>query len=212
MINTILAEDDLYIQKYFTDFLTSKEDFYIVGTVRDAFEAEKLCSENVDLVLMDVMTLHKHSGLAAGRRIKKAYPNIKVVIVTSLVDPDVLAQARSGCADSLWYKDHGTVKLSEVIRETLAGKHIFPEESPSVEMKKTFSESFSPIQIEILRAFIHGDTYKEIAEKFNLSASGVRWNIAEMIRLGEFKNKEELINTAIENKLVVVTLEDDEEE
>ena len=33
-----------------------------------------------------------------------------------------------------------------------------------------------------------------------------------MIRLGQFRNKEELINTAIENKLVVVTLTDGEEE
>ncbi len=212
MINTVLVEDDLYIQKHLADTLTAEGDFHIVAAVRDAFEAERLCCVPIDLVLMDVMTLHKHSGLAAGRRIKQAHPRVKVVIVTSLVDPDVLLQAKRGCADSLWYKDCGTEKLIEVLRSTLAGEHIFPSFSPSVEMKKTFSENFTPAQIEILRAFIRGDTYKEIAEKFNLSVSGVRWNIAEMIRLGQFKNKEELINTAIENKLVVATLTDGEEE
>ena len=212
MINTILVEDDIYIQKHLADALAAQGDFHIVAAVRDAFEAEKLCAPSVDLVLMDVMTLHKHSGLAAGRRIKQAHPRIKVVIVTSLVDPDVLLQAKRGCADSLWYKDCGTEKLTEVLRRTLAGERIFPEFSPSVEMKKTFSENFTPAQIEILRAFIRGDTYKEIADKFNLSVSGVRWNMAEMIRLGQFKNKEELINTAIENKLVVATLTDGEEE
>ncbi len=212
MINTILVEDDLYMQKYLADALTAEGDFHIIAAVRDAFEAERLCCAPVDLVLMDVMTLHKHSGLAAGRRIKQVHPCVKVVIVTSLVDPDVLLQARRGCADSLWYKDCGTEKLIEVLRRTLSGECIFPECSPSVEMKKTFSENFTPAQIEILRAFIRGDTYKEIAEKFNLSISGVRWNMAEMIRLGQFRNKEELINTAIENKLVVVTLTDGEEE
>ena len=212
MINTVLVEDDFYIQKHLADTLTAEGDFHIVAAVRDAFEAERLCCVPIDLVLMDVMTLHKHSGLAAGRRIKQAHPRVKVVIVTSLVDPDVLLQAKRGCADSLWYKDCGTEKLIEVLRSTLAGEHIFPSFSPSVEMKKTFSENFTPAQIEILRAFIGGDTYKEIAEKFNLSVSGVRWNMAEMIRLGQFKNKEELINTAIENKLVVATLTDGEEE
>ncbi len=212
MINTILVEDDLYIQKHFADALAAEGDFNIVAAVRDAFEAERLCNASVDLVLMDVMTLHKHSGLAAGRRIKQAQPRTKVVIVTSLVDPDVLLQAKRGCADSLWYKDCGTEKLIDVIRSTLAGEHVFPDFSPSVEMKKTFSENFTPAQIEILRAFIRGDTYREIADKFNLSVSGVRWNIAEMIRLGEFKNKEELINTAIENKLVVATLTDGEDD
>jgi DNA-binding NarL/FixJ family response regulator len=212
MINTVLVEDDLYMQKHLADALAAQGDFHIVAAVRDAFEAEKLCSPSVDLVLMDVMTLHKHSGLAAGRRIKQAHPRIKVVIVTSLVDPDVLLQAKRGCADSLWYKDCGTEQLTEVLRRTLAGEHIFPDFSPSVEMKMTFSENFTPAQIEILRAFIRGDTYKEIADKFNLSVSGVRWNMAEMIRLGQFKNKEELINTAIENKLVVATLTDGEKE
>ena len=180
--------------------------------MRDAFEAEKLCSKNIDLVLMDVMTAHKHSGLAAGKRIRQAFPHIKVVVITSLVDPQVLAQARLGCADSLWYKDSGTAQLMRVIRETLAGKQIFPNDSPAVEMKRTFSDQFSPAQIEILRAYIRGSTYREIAAQFNLSVSGVRWNLAEMIRIGQFKNKEELISTAIENKLVVATLMDSDEE
>ncbi len=212
MINIIIVEDDLYIQKYLISVLGGEGDFHVAAAVRDAFEAEKLCNESVDLVLMDVMTLHKHSGLAAGKRIKQAHPHIKVVVVTSLVDPNVLLQAKNGCADSLWYKDCSAEKLTEVIRSTLAGEHIFPDFSPSVEMKKTFSGNFSPVQIEILRAFIRGDTYREIADKWGLSVSGVRWNMAEMIRLGQFRNKAELINTAIENKLVVATLTDSEDE
>lgn len=212
MINTILVEDNLYIQKHFIDRLESVEEIRLVAAVRDAFEAEKLCSRTIDLVLMDVLTLHKHSGLAAGKRIKEAFPNIKVIIVTSLVDPEVLTKAKIGCADSLWYKDHGIDEILDVIRRTIAGEHIFPDFSPSVEMKKTMSDQFTPAQIEILRAFIRGYTYKEIAEKFNLSVSGVRWNIAEMVRIGGFKNKEELTTTAIENKLVVTTLEESSEE
>ena len=50
-----------------------------------------------------------------------------------------------------------------------------------------------------------------MSEKFKLSVSGIRWHLAEMVRIGEFKNKEELVNTAIENKLVVVTLSDGDE-
>ncbi len=212
MINTILVEDDLYIQKHLIAVLGTDSEFYIAAAVRDAFEAESLCNESVDLVLMDVMTLHKHSGLAAGKRIRNKYPRIKVVIVTSLVDPDVLLQAKRGAAYSLWYKDSSPQKLIEVIRSTLSGEHIFPDSSPSVEMKKTFSDKFSPVQIEILRAFIMGDTYREIADKWGLSVSGVRWNMAEMIRIGGFRNKAELVTTAIENKLIVATLTDSEDE
>ncbi|MGN0492359.1 MAG: DNA-binding response regulator [Acutalibacteraceae bacterium] len=212
MINTILVEDDLYIQKHFIYRLSSDAEINLISAVRDAFEAEKLCSKHTDLVLMDVLTLHKHSGLAAGKRIKTAFPHIKVVIITSLVDPEVLLKAKTGCADSLWYKDHSIDEILDVIHRTLAGEHIFPDFSPSVEMKKTMSDKFSPAQIEILRAFIKGYTYKEIAAKFKLSVNGVRWNIDEMVRIGGFKNKEELTTTAIENKLVVTTLQESEEE
>ena len=213
MINTLLVEDDLYIQRHFIERFSEEEDIRIVAAVRDAFEAEGLCGQGgIDLVLMDVLTLHKHSGLAAGKRIREAYPNIKVLIVTSLVDPEVLQQARRGCADSLWYKDHGTDAIMDVIRRTMAGERVIPGFSPSGEMKRCMSEDFTPAQIEILRAFIKGYTYREIAEKFNLSVSGVRYNIAEMVRIGGFKNKEELTTVAIENKLVVTTLDDGETE
>ena len=208
MINTILVEDDSYMQKHFSAMLRSDERFSVAGIFRDAFEVENRCGTDIDLVLMDVLTLHKHSGLAAGKRIKERYLHIKIVIITSLIDPNVLSEAKRGAADSLWYKDHGTEELLDVIIRTMNGERIFPGSSPSVEMKNMLSGDISPIQIEILRHYIRGFTYREIADKFGLSVSGVRWNISDMIEKGGFNNKEELIATAIENKLVVTTLQD----
>ena len=210
MINTILVEDDIYMQKHFSGILGSDERFNIAGTFRDAFDAESCCGTDIDLVLMDVLTLHKHSGLAAGKRIKERYPHIKIVVITSLIDPNVLSEAKRGAADSLWYKDHGTEELLDVIIRTMNGERIFPGSSPSVEMKNMLSGDISPIQIEILRHYIRGFTYREIADKFGLSVSGVRWNLSDMIEKGGFNNKEELIATAIENKLIVTTLRDTE--
>ena len=43
MINTILVEDDLYIQKHFVDRLAADGEFHLAGVSRDAFEAEKHC-------------------------------------------------------------------------------------------------------------------------------------------------------------------------
>ena len=208
MIRTILVEDDSYMQKHFSAMLRSDERFSVAGIFRDAFEVENRCGTDIDLVLMDVLTLHKHSGLAAGKRIKERYPHIKIVIITSLIDPNVLSEAKRGAADSLWYKDHGTEELLDVIIRTMNGERIFPGSSPSVEMKNMLSGDISPIQIEILRHYIRGFTYREIADKFGLSVSGVRWNISDMIEKGGFNNKEGLIATAIENKLVVTTLQD----
>ena len=209
MINTILVEDDLYIQKHLTERLNSDGKFCLVGIYRDAFEAERYCNGSVRLILMDVQTQHKHSGLAAAERIKKAFPNIKIVIVTSLVDPEVLAKAKTGAADSLWYKDHGTDELLDVINRTLGGENVFPNTSPAVEMEGTMSDTFSPRQLDILRWYIRGLTYQEIADKFGISKNGVRWNLDDMVEKGGFPNREALVATAIENKLMVTTLKDE---
>lgn len=209
MINTILVEDDLYIQKHFTERLNSNGKFCLVGVYRDAFEAERYCNGSVRLILMDVQTQHKHSGLAAAERIKKTFPNIKIVIVTSLVDPEVLAKAKTGAADSLWYKDHGTDELLDVINRTLGGENVFPNTSPAVEMEGTMSDTFSPRQLDILRWYIRGLTYQEIADKFGISKNGVRWNLDDMVEKGGFPNREALVATAIENKLMVTTLKDE---
>ena len=209
MINTILVEDDLYIQKHLTERLNSDGKFCLVGVYRDAFEAERYCNGSVRLILMDVQTQHKHSGLAAAERIKKAFPSIKIVIVTSLVDPEVLAKAKTGAADSLWYKDHGTDELLDVINRTLGGENVFPNTSPAVEMEGTMSDTFSLRQLDILRWYIRGLTYQEIADKFGISKNGVRWNLDDMVEKGGFPNREALVATAIENKLMVTTLKDE---
>lgn len=209
MINTLLVEDDLYIQRHFTERLASDCEFNLVGVYRDAFEAEKHCGAAVNLILMDVQTQHKHSGLAAAERIRKAFPHIKIVIVTSLVDPEILSRAKSGAADSLWYKDHGTEELLDVVKRTLSGEKVFPGTAPAVEMENTMSDRFSPRQLDILRWYIRGLTYQEIADRLGISKNGVRWNLDDMVIKGGFENREALVATAIENKLMVTTLKDE---
>lgn len=212
MIKTVIVEDNIFMQKHLQSVLSADNDFYVTASLRDAFEAEEIClSQQTDLVVMDVQTLHNHSGLAAGERIRKNNRHTKVVIVTSLIDPEVLEKAKKGAADSLWYKDHSSVELIDVIKRTVGGEHIFPESSPNVEIKNMFSEDISPRQTDILRRFIKGMTYDEIAADLKLSKNGVRWNLDQIVEKGGFANKHELLAAAIENKFIVTTLKDEDD-
>ncbi len=209
MINTIIVEDNLFMLNHLINMLDSQSDFSLAGSFQDAFEAEEFCkSRGIDLIIMDVQTRHNHSGLSAGERIRKS-SNTKVVIVTSLIDPEVLSKAKRGAADSLWYKDHGDGELLEVIRRTMEGDQIFPDISPSVEIKDMFSSEISPRQIDILRRFVKGMTYDEIASELKLSKNGVRWNLDQLVEKGGFNNKHELLAAVIESKLIITTLKDE---
>ncbi len=208
MIKTVIVEDNLTIQKYLSDMLLSDGRFEISAVYRDAFEAEDLCkSGETDLVLMDVQTLHNHSGLSVGESIRNC-GKARVVAVTSLVDPEVLARARKGAADSLWYKDHGSGELLDVIDRTMAGERVFPDSSPNVELKQMFSDDISPRQMAVLRRFVRGMTYDEIAADLGISKSGVRKILETLMEKGGFENKYELMIALVENKLIVTSLMD----
>lgn len=209
MIKTLIVEDNIFMQKHLFGIISSDERFTLIQTLRDAFEAEKICAETqVDLVIMDVQTLHNHSGLAAGERIRKT-GRTKVVIVTSLIDPLILSRAKTGTADSLWYKDHGKDELLDVIIRTVSGEHIFPENAPDAELNEMLSSEISPRQTQILRRFVMGMTYDEIAKELKLSKNGVRWNLDQIVEKGGFSNKHELLAAVIENKFIVTTLKDE---
>lgn len=207
MIRVLIVEDQKIMQKYFEYILFQDEEFRHVQTVSDAEEAVKICSYSpVDLVLMDVQTYHNHDGLKAGKAIKEACPYTKILIVTSLVDPKVLERAKSGCADSLWYKDHGEDEIRDVIRRTVNGEHVFPDVTPDVELNWITSGEISPRQLEMLRLYICGYSYSEIAREMKCSTAGVRWNFQEMIAKAGYSCKEDLIAAALESKLIVTTL------
>ncbi len=209
MIKTIIVEDNLFMQNHLIHQISSDEHFHILAAFRDAKEVENACaSQPVDLILMDVQTLHNHSGLAVAENIRKKYSQTRVIIVTSLIDPEILARAKSGAADSLWYKDHGDEELMDVILRTMDGERIFPDCSPSVELKDMFSSDISPRQIDILRRFVKGMTYDEIASDLNISKNGVRWNLDQIMEKGGFQNKHEMLAAVIENKLIVTTLKE----
>ena len=211
MINAIVVEDNRMIREYLANMLAADGRFRIAGRYGDAFEAEKV-GENgeIDLVLMDVQTQHNHSGLAAGARIRAMGGKTKIVAVTSLVDPEVLSAARSGGADSLWYKDHGSDDLMAVIDRTLAGERVFPDSTPNVELKDMFSGDITPRQLAILRRFVTGLTYDEIAREMKISKDGVRWNIEQIVQRGGFENKHELMAAVLCNKYIVTSLVDEE--
>ena len=207
MIRVLVVEDQKIIQKYFEYMLSQEPEFKHVQTVADAEEAVGICSYSaIDIVLMDVQTFHNHDGLKAGKAIREACPHTKILIVTSLIDPKVLERAKSGCADSLWYKDHGEEEIRNVIYRTLNGERVFPDVTPKVELNWITSGDISPRQLEMLRLYIHGMSYSEIARKMDCSASGVRWNFQEMIAKAGYSCKEDLIAAALESKLIVTTL------
>lgn len=202
-VHTLIVEDNKFASDYFKDMIERQADFELCTVLRDAEQAPAYCRLNpVDLVLMDVQTLHGHSGLTAAGKIKQACSRIKIVAVTSLVDEQVLEKAHTAGVDSLWYKDHGEQEMMEVILSTIEGEHIFPQRVPNVEIGNAWSEDLSDTQKNILRLYIYGNSYAAIAKQLYIEECTVKYHMTQMIRKCGFSTKQQLIAAAIKSKIV----------
>ena len=201
--NILIVEDNRYMTRFFEEMFEKQESFHVIGSLRDASQAERFCHANrVDLILMDVQTLHGNSGLAAAEIIRGRYPRIRIVVVTSLVDAGVLEKARRIGVNSLWYKDHGEEEILDVVERTLAGESIFPDKEPNVEIGNTWSDELSDTQKSILRLYIRGNSYAVIGKILFIEQTTVKYHMNQMIRKCGFKNKQELIAAAIESTVI----------
>ena len=204
MRKILIVEDQALARNYLCACVDKCTDCQVAGTLFRADAALQRCGEGaVDLILMDICTESDSDGLVAAESIKKIYPQIKIVMVTSMLEGRFLDRAKKIGADSFWYKDSPSGDLVGVIEGTLAGKHFWPDSVPSVRLGNTLSCDLSDREIETLRLLCEGKTNAEIAEKLNVGESSVRTYINRMLEKTGYTNRNRLMIAAVGKRMVV---------
>lgn len=204
MRKILIVEDQALARNYLCACVDKCTDCQVAGTLFRADAALQRCGEGaVDLILMDICTESDSDGLVAAESIKKIYPQIKIVMVTSMLEGRFLDRARKIGADSFWYKDSPSGDLVGVIEGTLAGKHFWPDSVPSVRLGNTLSCDLSDREIETLRLLCEGKTNAEIAVKLNVGESSVRTYINRMLEKTGYTNRNRLMIAAVGKRMVV---------
>lgn len=204
MINVLIVEDDRMASKLLEMFLQDSKIYKVAATVESASMAELFCSKGMcDLILMDVCTSMNASGLDAAEKIKAAYPEIKIIIITSQPEISFIERAKSIGVDSFWYKSPVESELLSIMDRTVAGEHIYPEMTPTLKMGCALSIEFTDRELDVLRELITGDTNKEIADRLNMSQYTVRDYIQSMLEKTGFRSRTELAVKARESGLVI---------
>lgn len=211
MKNVMIVEDQKMIRSILEGYIDKTADFLLAASLEGADRAFEICeAKKIHLILMDVQTAHRENGLVAVKKIKERYPDIKIVVVTSLVDAGILEQAKNSGADSLWYKDTDEAILMQVISRTMAGEHVFPDAPPVVKIGTAKSTEFTKSEMRVLRCLVKGMTYPQIAEKLNMEVVTVKYHVKNMLEKTNLKNKLQLA-VAVSDAKFVVDLAGDEE-
>jgi two-component system vancomycin resistance associated response regulator VraR len=195
--NVLIVEDQDIPRSFFELYVKSSEHFRHLLSVSNASAAVSVCESNkVDLILMDVLTELDRSGLDASEEIKKRFPDVKIIIVTSMPEYSWIERAKNIGVDSFWYKDGQKESILDVMERTMEGERIYPDETPLVRIGNATNHEFTERELDILKELTTGDTNSEIAERLFISVATVKSHIQHLMDKTGFKTRTELVSEA----------------
>ena len=204
MINVLIVEDDPMARKLMEIFISSNEKYRLLPSLSNASLAEVYCMTNkVDLILMDVITAKNSNGLTAAEKIKKMFPQIKIIIITSMPEYTYIARAKKIGVESFWYKEPVAKTLLDVMEQTVKGVSVYPDSTPVMKLGDAFSDDFTERELAVLKEVVSGKTDADIAESMNLSVYTVKQYIKKIREKTNFSNRTELAVRARESGIVI---------
>lgn len=101
MKKILIVEDQRMPRENMERMIAESGRYESAGSISDAGLAlARCCRIPVDLILMDVCTAGNRDGIEAAAEIKAKFPNIKIIIVTSMAEVGFLDRAKAAGADS----------------------------------------------------------------------------------------------------------------
>lgn len=206
MIRVLIVEDQKMAQENMEAIIGNSEKYTLAGTIPNAADTELFCMRgNVDLILMDVCTARDENGIEACAVIKRKFPRIKIIIVTSMAEHTFIEKAKAAKADSFWYKDASRGELLTVMDQTMAGEHIYPDKTPEVKLGLTTSYELTPSELEVLRALMQSTSDEDAAKMLNCSKANIRWHLGKILDKTGYRTRMELLIAVASKNLIIVT-------
>lgn len=209
-INVMIVEDQAMPRQLFESLIKSDSKFNLVLSIDNADIADICCMKNqIDLVLMDVVTKNGASGLLASEKIKKFNEKIKIVIVTSMPECSYIKRAKAIGVEGFWYKDFNKEPILSLVNRVLNGETVYPDEKIKVTLGFATSDELTERELEVLREMTGGYTNSEIASKLGISEKRVRNHVANMLSKTGFRSRTELAVRARETGIVILERNED---
>lgn len=204
MINVLIVEDSRVSRESFERQLLASPDYMLIASIENAANAEIACMRNkVDLILMDVCTADDESGLEAAVKIKKNYPRVKVIIMTSMPEHSFIQKARASGCDSFWYKEEGDISLIDICDRTMKGEFVWPNGTPIIMIGLARSDEFTERELAVIRELAGGSHYEEMAETLYMSSNTVKYHVKNILQKTGFRSTIQLVAEVVEKRLIL---------
>lgn len=210
MVSILLAEDQSLVRQGIKMMIETAPELHVNGEAENGKEAIKLCERNTfDLAILDIR-MPEMTGLGAMRVIKKRWPEIKILILTTFNDEDYAMEALKNGANGYMLKNADAEELIRSIRSCLKGglaieDQVAAKVLPTLmqrDQEADIDSSLTKREIDIIIGVGQGLNNKEIAEELFLSIGTVKNNISVILDKLELRDRTQLAIYAIRHNIV----------
>ncbi|ATI59695.1 histidine kinase [Bacillus thuringiensis] len=207
-IRLCIVDDHSFIRESLHTILGGLEDLQVVGMAEDGERALELCERlKPDVVLMD-LEMPNLDGIHATKMIKKKWPDIRVLILSTFQNTERAKEIIRNGADGYVLKSIDSRELAESIRLVYRGGtmithdlfHRMWEENEETGLFESRSAGIeyglTKRELEILKLLSQGSRYKTIASTLYLSNGTVRNYASNLYEKLGVKNREEAVQKA----------------
>lgn len=210
MLKTLLVDDHMLFLDGLGSILESHEGLELLPPVTRGKEAlEIMLHQDVDFLITD-LNLPDISGVDLILKIKKAKPEIPILVLSMDCDRKEVKQILNAGAEGFMLKIAGKQELCKAIQKIVNGGTYYSSEITAIMMELIKNSSESSVssnylttrEMEILDLICKEYSNKEISEKLFISVSTIETHRSSMFGKTGSKNVVGLVRYAVENALV----------
>ncbi|WP_314853027.1 response regulator transcription factor [uncultured Granulicatella sp.] len=212
-IKVMLVDDEQLIRSGLKIMLETYPDIEVIHQAGNGREAFECCQMEVpDVVLMDIR-MPVSTGIEGTKLIKEAYPEVKIVMVTTFQDTEYIVEAMQYGASGYLLKDSSYEAIYDGIKVALSGKVVMdatvseklvmqPKAQTTTNQQTDISSlGLTEREIELIRLVSQGLNNKEISEALFLSEGTVKNNISTILSKLALRDRTQLVIFAYDHHI-----------
>ena len=205
-IKVMIVDDHPIVRDGLRSVLLAADDMELVGEAGDGREALARCKETLpDVILMDVL-MPGMDGLEATRAVLGQCPDVKIVVLTTFPEEDLIQQSLDAGAIGYLVKNAPADRLADAIRSAYAGQPaLAPEATQALIRARTaprkLGHDLSSREKEVLALLVEGLSNDEIAERLVISPGTVRHHVSACITKLGASNRTHAAALAVKHRL-----------
>ena len=209
MIKVLFVDDHEMVRIGVTAYLSAQPDIEVIGEAEDGQKGVELALQlRPDVILMDLV-MKEMDGIEATKRIVEAWPDAKIIIVTSFLDDEKVYPALEAGATSYLLKTSKASDIAEAVRKTFQGQSILEPEVTGKMMKRMRQkenslphEELTSREMEILLLMAQGKTNQEIADELFIALKTVKVHVSNILAKLEVQDRTQAVIYAFKHSLV----------